>query len=229
MDETDGVTGPEPLRRAQPLSVEDRQAMIIDAVIPLLIEHGRGVTSKQIAEAAGIAEGTIFRAFGDKETLVQAAIEKYLDPEPLRDSLRAIDPALPLENKVRAIVYLMRERFQSVMRIMAVIGPQRPPLAQGRAEYSQIVAVILEPEAGRLNWSTERTASILRLISFASAFPALNEGADFSSDELADIVLLGIAGRSADLAAGLAADPSAPTGLTPVDAVSPTAEPFPAP
>ena len=32
--------------------------MIIDAVIPLLLKHGADVTSKQIAEAAGIAEGT---------------------------------------------------------------------------------------------------------------------------------------------------------------------------
>ena len=69
--------------------------MIIDAVIPLLLEHGRAVTSKQIAEAAGIAEGTIFRAFGDKETLVQAAIEKYLDPEPLREALRSHRPGAP--------------------------------------------------------------------------------------------------------------------------------------
>ena len=88
--------------------------MIVDAVIPLLIEHGRDVTtSRQIAEAAGIAEGTIFRVFGDKETLVQAAIEKYLDPEPLREALRCIDPALPLEHKVRAVILLLHERFHS--------------------------------------------------------------------------------------------------------------------
>src|SRR5690242_9162924 len=116
--------------------------MIIDAVIPLLIEHGRGVTSRQIADAAGIAEGTIFRAFGDKETLVQAAVEKYLDPEPLRDALRAIDPGLPLENKIRAIVYLLRERFQNVMRIMAVVGHQRPPIPQERSEFAVIIGRI---------------------------------------------------------------------------------------
>jgi len=178
--------------------VEDRQASIIDATIPLLLEHGRGVTSKQIAEAANIAEGTIFRAFGDKETLVQAAIEKYLDPEPLRDALRAIDPSLPLEHKVRAIIYLLRERFQSVMRIMATIGHERPPVPQVRHQFVGIIEQILAPELDRLNWPAERVAYILRLISFSSAFPALNEGVEFSIDDLTRIVLVGIVGELDD-------------------------------
>lgn len=185
-----------PRTRAQPMAADDRKAMIVDAVIPLLLEHGRGVTSRQIAEAAGIAEGTIFRAFGDKESLVQAAIEKYLDPEPLREALRSIDPALPLENKVRAILYLLRERFQKVMRLMPVIGPQRPPVPQERGEFARIIAGILEPETRELNWPPERVAHLLRLITFSSAFPALNEGIEFSIDDLARMVLVGIAGTS---------------------------------
>lgn len=192
----DAATESQPRSRAQPMAVDDRKAMIIDAVIPLLLEHGRGMTSRQIAEAAGIAEGTIFRAFGDKETLVQAAIEKYLDPEPLREALRSIDPALPLENKMRAILYLLRERFQSVMRIMPVIGAQRPPVPQERGEFARIIAQILEPEAGELNWPPERVAHLLRLISFSSAFPALNEGIEFSIDDLARMTLVGVAGTS---------------------------------
>ena len=178
------------------MSAGDRKAMIIDAVIPLLLEHGRAVTSRQIADAAGIAEGTIFRAFGDKETLVQAAIEKYLDPEPLREALRSIDPALPLENKVRAVLYLLRERFHTVMRIMAVTGPQRPPVPQERGEFARIIGRILEPEARELNWPPERVAHVLRLISFSSAFPALNEGIEFSIDDLTRMVLVGVAGTS---------------------------------
>lgn len=194
-DEGREATDAAPRQRAQPLSPDERKAMIIDAVIPLLAEHGRAVTTRQIAEAAGIAEGTVFRAFGDKESLVNAAIEKYLDPEPLRASLRAIDPALPLEHKVRAIIFLMQERFRSVMRIMAVVGPQRPPVPQARHEFARIIADIIEPEAAVLNLPPERIAHVLRLISFSSAFPGLNEGTEFSVDELARIALLGVAGR----------------------------------
>ena len=170
--------------------------MIIDAVIPLLAEHGRDLTTKQIAEAAGIAEGTIFRAFGDKESLVNAAIEKYLDPEPLRDSLRAIDPALPLEHKVRAILFLLRERFHSVMRILAVMGHERPPIPQQRHEFQAILATVLAPEANELNWPPERIAYLLRMISFASAFPHLSDRVEISIDDLMRMVLVGIAGQS---------------------------------
>ena len=49
--------------RAAPLSPDERRRAIVDAVLPLLIEHGRAVTTRQMAEAAGIAEGTIFRVF----------------------------------------------------------------------------------------------------------------------------------------------------------------------
>jgi len=203
-----------PRTRAQPMSAGDRKAMIIDAVIPLLLEHGRAVTSRQIADAAGIAEGTIFRAFGDKETLVQAAIEKYLDPEPLREALRSIDPALPLENKVRAVLYLLRERFHTVMRIMAVTGPQRPPVPQERGEFARIIGRILEPEARELNWPPERVAHVLRLISFSSAFPALNEGIEFSIDDLTRMVLVGVAGTS----------PHVPARATPTSDPSSTTE-----
>ena len=47
--------------RARPLSVDDRRAMILEAVMPLLAEHGRDISSKQIAEAAGMSARTDFR------------------------------------------------------------------------------------------------------------------------------------------------------------------------
>lgn len=176
--------------------------MIIEAVMPLLAEHGRDISSKQIAEAAGIAEGTVFRAFGDKESLIEAAIVKFLDPEPLRRGLRAIDPALPLDQKVLAIVMLMRERFGEVFRIMAMVGGGPPPRRHERHEFAMIIARLLEPEAERLNWPPERIAHIIRLISFASSLPVLNEHTEFTDTELASIVLYGVAGHetAADIA-----------------------------
>jgi len=48
--------------------------MIVDAVIPLLLEYGRDITTKQIAESAGIAEGTLFRAF---ETKIRASWRRW--------------------------------------------------------------------------------------------------------------------------------------------------------
>src|SRR4029078_4517254 len=83
--------------RATALPPDERRSMIVAATLPLLLEHGDRVTTKQIAEAAGIAEGTIFRAFGDKDEGISAAIESALDPAPLEAALSAIPGDLPFE------------------------------------------------------------------------------------------------------------------------------------
>ena len=60
--------------RARPMSPEERRDKLIDVTLDLLREHGRAVTTRQIAAAAGVAEGTIFRVVESKEELVEAAI-----------------------------------------------------------------------------------------------------------------------------------------------------------
>ena len=178
--------------RARPLSVEERQSSIIDAVIPLLAEHGLELTSKQIAEAAGVAEGTIFRAFGDKETLITAAIERFLDPEPLRQELRGIDPELDLHSKVVTIIVLMQRRFRDVFRIMAMVGHEHPPHVKQRKLFAEVIAQVLAPELARLSWPADRVAHIIRLVTFASSVPHFNDGMEFTPAELASIILHGI-------------------------------------
>ena len=64
--------------RATALPPSERRAEIIAATLPLLLAHGASVTTRQIAEAAGIAEGTIFRVFPDKESLIEAVVEPRL-------------------------------------------------------------------------------------------------------------------------------------------------------
>src|SRR3954466_10973447 len=66
--------------RAAPMAPDERRQAIVDVVVPLLLQHGDGVTTKQIAEAAGIAEGTIFRVFPDKAALLMAPAEDRMTP-----------------------------------------------------------------------------------------------------------------------------------------------------
>src|SRR6476659_4190211 len=98
--------------------------MIIEATIPLLIEHGEMVTTRQIADAAGIAEGTIFRAFPDKDSLLAAAIEAALDPAPLEQALAGIDRDLPLIDALTAAVVILQQRVEHVWRIASSVGPR---------------------------------------------------------------------------------------------------------
>src|SRR3954471_7934827 len=96
--------------RATALPPDERRTMIVAATLPLLLEHGDRVTSKQIAEAAGIAEGTIFRAFVDKDEVIAAVIESALDPEPLEAALAGISPALAFEDGLAAAVVIIQQR-----------------------------------------------------------------------------------------------------------------------
>ena len=66
--------------RATAMAPDDRRKAIVDVVVPLLLDHGGEVSTRQIAEAAGIAEGTIFRVFPDKNALWLAVAERTLDP-----------------------------------------------------------------------------------------------------------------------------------------------------
>lgn len=172
--------------------------MIVDAVLPLLLEQGRGVTSRQLAEAAGVAEGTIFRAFGDKNSLLKAAVARYLDPAPLLAELAGIDPAEPLEAKIRSILGALRRRFDGVFRVMSTLNEEdRPTPASVREDIERLVAAALAPEAGTLRWSTAQVAQLARLVAFSSSFPLLTSGSEFTDDELAEFVLHGILGPSA--------------------------------
>jgi AcrR family transcriptional regulator len=67
---------------------EQRRAMIVAAALPLVVEYGAGVTTAQIARAAGVGEGTIFRAFADKDELLAACMAAALR---LDDTLAHLD------------------------------------------------------------------------------------------------------------------------------------------
>lgn len=179
--------------RASALSVPDRRAMIVDAVIPLLRKYGRDITTKQTAESAGIAEGTLFRAFGDKESIITAAVEKFLDPEPLRLMLRAIDPEAPIESQVHDTIFHLCSRFEGMFGIMSAVGMHgRSPGFDVHIELSNTVIAVLSEHSGGLRIYASRAASLIRLLAFASSIAPFSESAPFTTDELTDVVLNGI-------------------------------------
>ncbi|HEU4808594.1 MAG TPA: TetR/AcrR family transcriptional regulator, partial [Homoserinimonas sp.] len=93
-------------------------------------------------------------------------------------------------------VHVLRERFSTVFRIMAVLGAERPPMPSQRKVYSEIISECLAPDAARLNWPPEHVGHIIRLITFSAAFPQLNDGMEFSTEQLCSIVLYGVAGTT---------------------------------
>src|SRR5436309_11528829 len=108
----------EPGTRAKPLPPDERKAAIIAATLPLLVEHGRDVTTRQIANAAGVAEGTIFRVFADKEQLISECVGSVMDQEPVLGELATIDMAAPIDERLLAVVRIMQRRLKLVIGLM---------------------------------------------------------------------------------------------------------------
>jgi AcrR family transcriptional regulator len=199
------------------MSPEDRRAQIVDAAIPLVMAHGVAVTSKQIAEAAGVAEGTVFRAFGDKDAVIEAAVTKYLDPEPLREQLRRIDPSVSLDFTVRQVVSALQDRFRGMFTMMAALGRSGPPERRpsSSSDYASIVTELVQPELDRLRIPAERVAPFLRLLAFASSIEVFQASMPIGLDELVDLAVHGIAGEAP---AGEAPAGEAPAGEAPAAA-----------
>ena len=61
--------------RAPAMPSEERRASIIEAIRPLLAEHGDRLTSRQIAEAAGIAELADAVERGESPALEDGVVE----------------------------------------------------------------------------------------------------------------------------------------------------------
>src|SRR4051795_11241283 len=91
--------------RAAPLPPDERRAAILEAVRPVLLERGAAVTTRELAEAAGVAEGTLFRVFTDKATLVREAVMAAVDPAAAVPQIKAIDMSQPLRDR---LVVLMK-------------------------------------------------------------------------------------------------------------------------
>ena len=85
---------PAPTRRAAALPPEERREALIAATLPLVLEHGTEVSTRLIAEAAGVAEGTIFRAFPSKDELIEAVVTSAFDPSSLVEGIAGLDRSL---------------------------------------------------------------------------------------------------------------------------------------
>lgn len=113
---------PAPRRhRASPVSPERRRELIVEAVLPLLIEQGGAVSTSQIARAAGIAEGTIFRVFKDKAELVGACIEVAARPDEELARVTALPATLTVRERLIAMATVGAEYMNRMTRLMQAL------------------------------------------------------------------------------------------------------------
>ena len=170
--------------RAEPLPPDDRRQAIVEAVIPLLLTKGATVTTREMAKAAAIAEGTIFRVFPDKASVIHEAVKVSMNPEPIQRDLARIPPADPLEEQLRRAARILLERSE---RIAALVGMLRmaseptmgPPsgarqyIIESNAAILTAMIELFERHRDRLTVEPSRAAVAFRGAVFASGHPLI--------------------------------------------------------
>lgn len=192
------------MTRAAPLPLDERRAALIAATEPLLERFGRDVSTRQIAEAAGVAEGTIFRAFATKEELIDAVIKDSFDIRRTCDELATIDLELSLEDRLTAAVAILQERLRRVFALFGSLrlrgeAPDhdsfRVKQQADNALVNSAIAALIKPDQDQFRLDVVEAASALRAITFAVSHPIVGGGRLNEPRQIVELVLHGICRR----------------------------------
>ena len=190
--------------RATPMAPDERRAALVDATLPLLYDHGRAVSTRLIAEAAGVADGTIFRVFSTKDELIDAAILKAFQPGRMVALVEQIDHDLPIRDRALALVRGMQQSFSRMFQLMHKLGmtgppetamPNHPDRAKVVATSLRVMVDLFAADQDELTMPAAQLVQMLRLLTFSGTHPKFTGSDVLTPEQIVDTVLYGAVRR----------------------------------
>jgi len=206
--------------RASALPPAERRVTIVRAALRLIAANGTMPTTREIAEEAKIAEGTIFRAFDTKERLVEAVVGETFCPAPISVQIQAIDLDQPLRERLVALVTVLQGRFTEIFGVMSALGLTAPPTDYEehrgcRPDFGHVpveeqdpaddtawrggparLLAFVEPDADQLTCTPAELVTYLRLFTFSASHPDIAEGQILSPQTIVAVVLDGVSRKA---------------------------------
>jgi AcrR family transcriptional regulator len=184
--------------------------MIVRAVLPLIIEHGALVTTSQIARTAGIGEGTIFRAFADKDELLDACMREAFNPDDALDAIAEIPLDQPLDKRLAEAADTLNAHLRRMGALIAAMHaagrtrhrhpeqheseqrakPHKGGRRESMAAIREAMTELFEPDKKQLRLPAEQLASLFLTLLFTRSRMAPDEDGPEAA-ELVDVFLHG--------------------------------------
>lgn len=181
------------------------QRLIMDAGFEILEHDGAdALTIAAVSKHAGVAAGTVYRRFGDKEGLLRELEEEFTRGviDDIRDRMRSREltpeatPAEAVDIAVRAIVDTVRAT-ERLLRVFAVLGLRELQVMEIGSRASQEGARVfrdaLWPFRGSFNRTdVERALDVAHRLVYSGCLhrvlngPNLESAAELTWDEAAD-------------------------------------------
>ncbi len=144
----------------------------MQAVLPLMIDQGVGITTRALARAAGVSEGTLFNVFTDKDELISSVVEAVLDVEPFERAIEAIDPTASFADGLVTATEIIQRRVVDIWKLVSQLDPARhATLRKGPFPDSPALIALLATESDRLGESPADAARLLRAMTLALSHP----------------------------------------------------------